>query len=171
MIVTDIYVHILLAYNAIISDKINYIVDEKSFTYRPSSIVVGNVSIDFLEDGRDKFQDYIDSSGFTNTCTFGGTDVFSGTDGLNTAIGGHNPGVFHWLVGTSIGARMIVTDNDGISYEYYLKEKLFTDDKGNDLKGSDKNFYDFLTGKGDEERITIMYCVDDDRESLIFVPV
>jgi hypothetical protein len=150
---------------------VNFIDEDRSFVNRPSSVVIGNVSIDFLEAGRDKFQDYIDSSRNTNACTFGGTDVFSGTDGLNTAIGGHNPGVFHHFVDTPIGTKMIVTDRNGIPHEYYLKEKILTDELGNDLNGSGKNYYDFLTGLGNEERVTIMYCMGDDRESLIFVPV
>ncbi|UUV98614.1 sortase [Vagococcus luciliae] len=112
-------------------------------------------------------QSIIDANSDSEASTWGGAQIFSGNDGLNTHFIGHNPGAFSIIFSLSIGNQIVVTDSIGTSQTYVVDSICQVTDDGVDTNtGTD--LYDMIAGEGGGERITLQSCINDEVNLIIF---
>jgi len=125
-------------------------------TYAPYKMYVIGKSLTYKNGGIDNGQAIIDGN-INLVSTWGGAETWSGSDGMNTHFIGHSHGAFKGLGNIGIGAQIIVTDSNGNPTFYKVTNKIVVDD---DCVGVNdgKYYYDYVTGTGGGEVITLQTC-------------
>lgn len=125
-------------------------------TYAPYKMYVIGKTLTYKNGGIDNGQAIIDGN-INLISTWGGAETWSGTDGMNTHFIGHSHGAFKGLGSIGIGASIIVTDSKGNPTFYKVTNKFVVDD---DCVGVNdgKYYYDYVTGTGGGEVITLQTC-------------
>jgi len=125
-------------------------------TYSPYKMYVIGKTLTYKNGGIDNGQAIIDGN-INLVSTWGGAETWSGTDGMNTHFIGHSHGAFKGLGNISIGAQIIVTDGNGNPTFYKVTNKIVVDD---DCVGVNDGvyYYDYVTGTGGGEVITLQTC-------------
>lgn len=125
-------------------------------TYAPYKMYVIGKTLTYKNGGIDNGQAIIDGN-ISLVSTWGGAETWSGSDGMNTHFIGHSHGSFKGLGNISIGASIIVTDSKGNPTFYKVTNKFVVDD---DCVGVNdgKYYYDYVTGTGGGEVITLQTC-------------
>lgn len=117
------------------------------FQYAPNHIYYNGTSRPYQNGGYDQGQAIID--GTQNASTWGGAQVFSGTDGLSTHFIGHSHTQFAGLTGAS---TYIITDSVGNAFQYNKGATYLVDEQGYDVN-SGEDLYNLITGSGGGERV------------------
>lgn len=126
--------------------------------YAPMTVYFNGKAVPYKNGGMKNGQAVIDSHGGNKyASTWGGAEVFSGTDGLNTHIIGHNPGPFNGIWNAK---EITVTDANGTPYTYVVTNVYKLADGSFTVGAYDR--YDGWHGvvnpyKG--EMITVQTCV------------
>lgn len=128
-------------------------------TYTPMSIYMGETVIAYQNGGQGSGQGIIDTNP-TIASTWGGAAIQSGSDGLNTHIIGHNPGVFSALFNLGIGSQVIITDGNGIPTTYTVRRIYEVDDYAVGIRDG-VAYWNQMIGTGGGERVTFQTCEDD----------
>lgn len=115
--------------------------------YSPNHIYFNGTSRPYQNGGYDQGQSIID--GTSSASTWGGTQVFSGYDGLSTHFIGHSHTQFAGLTGAS---TYIITDSEGNAFQYQKTATYLVDEQGYDVN-SGEDLYDLITGTGGGERV------------------
>lgn len=125
-------------------------------SYAPYKMYVIGKALTYKNGGIDNGQAIIDGN-INLVSTWGGAETWSGTDGMNTHFIGHSHGAFKGLGSIGIGASIIVTDSKGNPTFYKVTNKFVVDD---DCVGVNdgKYYYDYVTGTGGGEVITLQTC-------------
>lgn len=119
--------------------------------YKPMHIYYGNKAIPYKNSGQSGGQATIDKT--NNASTWGGASVFSGLDGKNTHLIGHNGGR-NQFGGMHTQSVFIVTDAQGRAFRYVKTTMYVVNEYG--VRVSDgKNMWDRIVGTGGGERITL----------------
>ena len=125
-------------------------------SYAPYKMYVIGKTLTYKNGGIDNGQAIIDGN-INLVSTWGGAETWSGSDGMNTHFIGHSHGAFKGLGNIGIGASIIVTDSNGNPTFYKVTNKIVVDD---DCVGVNdgKYYYDYVTGTGGGEVITLQTC-------------
>jgi len=125
-------------------------------SYAPYKMYVIGKTLTYKNGGIDNGQAIIDGN-INLISTWGGAETWSGSDGMNTHFIGHSHGAFKGLGNISIGASIIVTDRNGNPTFYKVTRKIVVDD---DCVGVNDGvyYYDYVTGTGGGEVITLQTC-------------
>lgn len=125
-------------------------------SYAPYKMYVIGKTLTYKNGGIDNGQAIIDGN-INLVSTWGGAETWSGSDGMNTHFIGHSHGAFKGLGSIGIGAQIIVTDSNGNPTFYKVTNKIVVDD---DCVGVNdgKYYYDYVTGTGGGEVITLQTC-------------
>lgn len=127
-------------------------------SYAPMTIYIGGSAIPYQNGGQGSGQSIIDNAPVAST--WGGAAVQSGSDGLNTHIIGHNPGVFSALFNVGIGSRVTITDGNGTPTNYIINRIYEVND--NAIGVSDGvDYWNQMIGTGGGERVTFQTCEND----------
>lgn len=129
--------------------------------YAPMTLTMNGTVIPYQNGGQESGQSIIDANPNGVASTWGGAPVQSGEDGLNTHFIGHNPGIFSAMFSLNIGSELVVTDATGTATTYTVQSLLQLDDYGNEV-GTGTNYFDFVTGTGGGERISLQSCINND---------
>jgi hypothetical protein len=129
--------------------------------YEPMTIYMNGQNIPYQNGGQGTGQSIIDANPSGVAATWGGAAVQSGTDGQNTHFIGHNPGAFATIFSLSAGSQIIVTDANATPTTYTVRTLLQLNDYGEEVN-TGKDYWDLTVGTGDEERITLQSCINDD---------
>lgn len=142
--------------------------DEKISDVQPEMTlnILGQL-IHYQNGGQSAGQSVIDANSESMASTWGGSSVFSGSDGMNTHFIGHNPGAFSVIFSLSIGNQISVTDGIGSQKNYIVNSIRQVYDDGTDVN-SGEALFDSITGTGGGERITLQSCINDDCNLIIF---
>lgn len=130
-------------------------------TYAPMTLTMNGTVIPYQNGGQGAGQSIIDANPNGVASTWGGAAVQSGDDGQNTHFIGHNPGIFSAVFSLSLGSQIVVTDAAGTPTTYTVQSLIQLDDYGNEV-GTGTNYFDFVTGSGGDERISLQSCINDD---------
>lgn len=90
----------------------------------------------------------------------GGAAIQSGSDGLNTHIIGHNPGVFSALFNVVIGSQVTITDGNGTPTNYTINRIYEVNDNAVGVRDG-VDYWDQMIGTGGGERVTFQTCEND----------
>ena len=126
-------------------------------TYNAYTMIVGGKTLPYKNGGISKGQSIIDAN-IGHLSTWGGAEVYSGTDNKNTHFIGHNPGAFDVLLGVSNGATIIVTDGNGTPTSYTVT-KIFKVDDSAYNKSDGINYYNYMVSTRGGEVITLQTCL------------
>ena len=129
---------------------------KSSSSYAPMMIYFNGKAVSYANGGTASGQSIID--GGRKASTWGGAGVFSGTDGLNTHIIGHNPGNF---TGIQNAGSFVVTDKNGKPFHYRTVRVFKVNDYGKGIKDG-VDYWNMITGKGGGERVVFQTCYNDD---------
>jgi hypothetical protein len=122
--------------------------------YVPMMIYFNGKAVPYVNGGQSSGQSIIDHS--RKASTWGGASVFSGTDGMNTHIIGHNPGNF---TGIWNARTFVITDKNGTPFTYHVTRVYKVTD--NAIGIDDKvDYYNRITGTGGGERVTFQTCLN-----------
>ncbi|MDR0921577.1 MAG: class F sortase [Lactobacillales bacterium] len=135
--------------------------------YRPSQLNILNDVIPYEDGGQAQGQAIINSDPDGLASTWGGANPFSGTDGLNTHIIGHNPGAFYILYQLAVGDNFVVTDSSGTPFTYQVTQMTYVNHEGVDLS-TNQDLWDQITGTGGGERVTLQTCNGADEDLIVF---
>lgn len=134
----------------------NYIQDFEEYeyelanpTYLANHIYYNGTSRPYKSGGYANGQYIIDTSDYAST--WGGTQAFSGYDGLSTHLIGHSHMQFQNLMDAW---EFIVTDDSGNAFQYNRVSSHLVDEYGTDLN-SGSNLYDMITGTWGGERVIL----------------
>lgn len=119
--------------------------------YKPNTIYYGNKAVPYRNSGRSGGQATIDKT--NNASTWGGASTFSGLDGMNTHLIGHNGGR-NQFGGMHNHSTFIVTDAQGRAFKY-VKTSLYVVDEYGVRTSDGKNMWDRIVGTGGGERIVL----------------
>lgn len=123
-------------------------------TYAPMTVYFNGKAVSYKNGGLKNGQAVIDSGPFAST--WGGAEVFSGTDGKNTHIIGHNPGPF---AGIWNAKEIIVTDGSGTPFTYVVQEVYKLADASFTIDHTSYEGWNRVINPNKGEMITIQTCV------------
>lgn len=152
--------------NIAVSDEKPPVVTEGSTTspstqlpeHAPMTIYMAGATISYQNGGQGNGQAIIDSNPVAST--WGGASIQSGTDGLNTHLIGHSPGVFSTLFNLGIGSQVTITDGNGVPTVYTVNRIFEVDDYAIGVRDQ-VNYWERMIGTGGGERVTFQTCEDD----------
>ncbi|WP_157454857.1 immunoglobulin-like domain-containing protein [Carnobacterium maltaromaticum] len=127
-------------------------------SYAPMTIYVGGSAIPYQNGGQGSGQSIIDNAPIAST--WGGAAIQSGSDGLNTHIIGHNPGVFSALFNVGIGSQVTITDGNGTPTNYTINRVYEVNDNAVGVRDG-VDYWDQMIGTGGGERVTFQTCEND----------
>ncbi|CAD5896352.1 conserved hypothetical protein [Carnobacterium maltaromaticum] len=127
-------------------------------SYAPMTIYVGGSAIPYQNGGQGSGQSIIDNAPVAST--WGGAAIQSGSDGLNTHIIGHNPGVFSALFNVGIGSQVTITDGNGTPTNYTINRVYEVNDNAVGVQDG-VDYWDQMIGTGGGERVTFQTCEND----------
>lgn len=127
-------------------------------SYAPMTIYVGGSAIPYQNGGQGSGQSIIDNAPVAST--WGGAAIQSGSDGLNTHIIGHNPGVFSALFNVGIGSQVTITDGNGTPTNYTINRVYEVNDNAVGVRDG-VDYWDQMIGTGGGERVTFQTCEND----------
>jgi len=123
-------------------------------SYDPMTINFNGKSVPLKNGGVANGQAIIDSGPYAST--WGGAETFSGTDGLNTHIIGHNPGPF---AGIWTANEIVVVDEKGTPFTYQVTDRFKLRD-GKVQMGTDKTEgWEGVVNPNRGEMISVQTCV------------
>lgn len=128
-------------------------------TYKPMTMYFPDVVISYKNGGKSNGQSIIDKNANTLVSTWGGAEIYSGTDNKNTHFVGHNPGVFKRIPSYPIGTVITITDSKGNPATYRVTEKFVVDDYGMDVSTKVNRYNEIVSIRGGEV-IHIQTCKD-----------
>ena len=133
--------------------------------YNANSIIFLGKSVYYYNGGSGSGQSIIDNN-IHVASTWGGAEVWSPHDGMNTHFIGHSHGAFNGLWNTWVGDTIIVTDGSGSPYYYTVTGIVQVDEWGVSPNGTD--YYWDITGTDGGERIVLQTCASGGWNYIIF---
>ncbi len=131
----------------------------KPVGWQSNMMYIGELVIPYYNAGQGSGQSVIDNNPNV-VATWGGAPIQSGTDGSNTHFIGHNPGIFSVITQIGIGNQIVVTDSNAIPTYYNVREIFQVDDQAMGVYDG-QDYWDYITGVGGEERMTMQTCLSD----------
>lgn len=128
--------------------------------YSPLTLYVLGTAIPYQNGGQGNGQGIIDGNPYGVASTWGGAELQSGSDGLNSHFIGHNPGVFHLLFSLETGNQVTITDGNGTPTVYTVSSIFQVDDYAVGIADG-QEYWDLITGTGGGERVTFQVCIND----------
>lgn len=141
------------------SRKLKEALRENGEPFQPSHIYYEEFEIPYKNGGKSSGLNLIQSGIYAST--WGGTPVFDGEDGKNT----HFIGSSKLFVNLSAVKKIIVTDDEGVPYQYIVGKLYYVDATGNGEDG--ENHWERITGEEGGERIVIQTSIDKDTKLIV----
>jgi hypothetical protein len=132
-------------------------------------ITIDGYTLVYQNGGMADGQAIIDENPSHTISTWGGEQVQSSTDNMNTHFIGHNPGVFTPLTDVQKNDVIKVEDKAGTA-TYKIDKIVVTNTKAIDTKNS-KDYWNEITGKEGGERITLQTCVGATKRLIVFAVI
>lgn len=140
---------------------------QSQFRYSPNYLYINTTAIPYRNAGEATGQEIINNDPGGIAATWGGAATQSGSDGLNTHIIGHSPGVFEVLFQLNVNDTLTITDLNGAPTTYRIKQILRVDHQGVEPE-TDTNYWEQITSTAGGERITLQTCINRKYNLIIF---
>lgn len=127
-----------------------------SSKYEPMRLYLPDRTLVYQNGGKANGQSIIDAN-HRNVSTWGGAEIYSGSDDKNTHFIGHNTNAFKGIWNYAIGNLITVTDASSVPTTYRITKMFVVTDNGEGVNDG-VDYYKFIASIDGGEVITLQTC-------------